>query len=113
MTAPPVVSLDATTIDALAEAVADRLRDETPVVAELVDAAEIARRFNVSRDWVYANADDLGAVRLGDGPRGRLRFDPAVVGERLGAENSPRVPSVCPRRSRGTTAALLPIRGRD
>jgi hypothetical protein len=30
---------------------------------------------NVSLDYVYARAADLGAMRLGDGPKARLRFD--------------------------------------
>lgn len=39
-----------------------------------VDAAYLADRLGVERDWIYAHADALGAIRLG-GPRGRLRFD--------------------------------------
>ncbi len=41
----------------------------------LVDAAVVASELGVSRRWVYENADELGAVRLGDGVRGRLRFN--------------------------------------
>jgi hypothetical protein len=40
----------------------------------LVDAATVAELFSVDRDWVYAHARELGAIRLG-GERGRLRFD--------------------------------------
>ena len=29
----------------------------------------------LSRDWVYAHAEELGEQRIGDGPRGRLRVD--------------------------------------
>lgn len=42
--------------------------------ARYVDAALVARKLGVDRDWVYAHARELGGVRLG-GPRGRLRFD--------------------------------------
>jgi hypothetical protein len=42
----------------------------------LLTAAQVAARFNVDRGWVYAHAEQLGVVRLGDGPRPRLRFDP-------------------------------------
>ena len=69
-------------IEAVATRVADLLRTGQ-ASAELVDATEIARRFGVSRDFVYDHADDLGAVRLGDGPKARLRFDPAKVGRAL------------------------------
>lgn len=41
----------------------------------LLDASELARRLGVSRAWVYENAERLGAVSLGEGPRARLRFD--------------------------------------
>jgi hypothetical protein len=48
----------------------------------LLTAADVARRFSVTRSWVYAHARELGVVRIGDGPRPRLRFDPAVVAQR-------------------------------
>jgi hypothetical protein len=48
----------------------------------LVDAATVAQMFGVERDWVYAHAAELGAIRLG-GERGRLRFDLEVLSERM------------------------------
>ena len=48
-------------------------------VAPLVDANELARLLSVSRDYVYEHADELGALRLSNGPRARLRFDPDVA----------------------------------
>lgn len=69
-------------VAAIASAVAERLAAPARGPA-LVDAAEIARRFNVSTDFVYSHADQLGAVRLGDGPRPRIRFDPQLVAEKL------------------------------
>lgn len=107
------VRLDPATIAALADAVAERLRGEHLRPTELVDAVEIARRFGVSRDYVYDHAGDLGAVRLGDGPRARLRFDPATVAERLKPE-APEATRAHPRRrprSKSGSADLLPIRG--
>jgi hypothetical protein len=47
--------------------------------AELIDAAELARRLGIARSTVYANARRYGAIRLGDGPRAPLRFDYAAV----------------------------------
>jgi hypothetical protein len=52
------------------------MRDEP-----LLTAAEVATRFSVDRSWVYAHARELGVVRIGDGPRPRLRFDPAVISQ--------------------------------
>lgn len=104
------IQLDEASIEAVAARVADLLRGED-MSAELVDAGEVARRFNVSRDFVYGHADDLGAVRLGDGPRARLRFDPATVAERLSAPaHSPARPRRERQRRRRTEDTLLPIR---
>ena len=97
-------------IEAVAARVADLLQPG-PATVELVDAAEIARRFGVSRDFVYGHANDFGVVRLGEGPRARLRFDPAKVRERLGAADQPAPSSRSPRRKR-RSSNLLPVRGR-
>lgn len=112
-------------LEALADLVAERvtaaLRDRPPADrAELVDAAEIARRFHVSRDTVYALADELGAIRLGDGPRPRLRFDAervaAALAERASTtlrSSEQKPPAARPRRRRpaGADVDLLPIKG--
>lgn len=47
-------------------------------------AAEVSRLWRIRRRWVYEHSDELGARRLGQGPRPRLRFDPEEVAERLG-----------------------------
>lgn len=49
-------------------------RPETPPL-RLVDAVTLAGALGVDRSYIYAHADELGAVRLGDGPKSRLRFD--------------------------------------
>jgi hypothetical protein len=61
-------------VDAIAERVADLLRSEPPH-GRLVDAATLADELSVDRSYVYAHADELGAVRLGGGSKPRLRFD--------------------------------------
>lgn len=76
----------------------------------LIDAIEAASRLGVSRDWVYAHADELGAQRLGSGSRARLRFDP----ERVGAFGRAQTTTQAPRRAAGRPstahkAELLPI----
>jgi len=77
-----VVQLDPASIEAVARRVADLMRDQE-IGSDLVDATEVARRFGVSRDYVYEHADKLGATRLGNGSRARLRFDLVTVRERL------------------------------
>jgi hypothetical protein len=88
--APSLVRLDDHTIDALARRVAVLIGPSAPTSTPsgevrggspggLLSAAQVAERFNVDRDWVYAHADQLGARRLGTGPKPRLRFDPGEV----------------------------------
>jgi len=101
--------------DQVAERVAERLRQDG-TVASMVSAAEVARRFGISRDYIYDHADELGAVRLGDGPRARLRFDSTKVAARLAKPASPpssanrkttRTPRRHPRPAR--RVPLLPV----
>ena len=56
-----------------------------------VDAGDLARMLGIERDWVYAHARELGAIRLG-GPRGRLRFDVARVSDALGGTDAAESP---------------------
>jgi hypothetical protein len=69
---------------------------------ELWTARRLAAHYAVGVHFIYAHADELGAIRLGAGPRPRLRFDPAVVRERWASVNA--LPPVArPRRRRPTT----------
>jgi transposase-like protein len=77
--------------DRVAEQVVERLREDGAAVS-MVSVAEVARRFGISRDYIYDHAAELGAVRLGDGPRARLRLDPAKVAARLSKSASPSPP---------------------
>jgi hypothetical protein len=78
--APALTERELLLADAIAERVAGLLSaDEDPAGLRLVSAAEVARELNVGRQWVYEHAEELGARRLGDGPRGRLRFDLETV----------------------------------
>ena len=117
-------------LELLAELVADGLAERLerlerpPAAGRLLTAAEVAVRLGVRRDLVYARAGELGAVRIGDGPRPRLRFDPAAVDAALSREGSrgsqqPEEPAATEgrrrrrRRSTPTSVQLLRIRGRE
>jgi hypothetical protein len=107
--------LDDRVIEAIARRVTDLLRQDPASMPEggLVSAAEIARRFGVSRAWVYENADRLGAVRLGRGERPRLRFDPRLVEQRLDSTDegaSPRPQRVPDDGGAIAQADLIPLR---
>jgi hypothetical protein len=62
-------------VEAVAQRVAELLRRDLAQSPRLLTPSEVAEQFAVSRTWVYEHADELGAVRLGAGPRARLRFD--------------------------------------
>lgn len=70
----------------------------------LVDAAALAAELGTSRDWVYEHADELGALRLGNGPKARLRFDPIVARAALACYGSER--SQAPNMSAGAVSEL-------
>ena len=59
----------------VAELVDDRIREPF----RLLDTKTVARMLAVSEEWVRAHAAELGAVRVGNGPKGALRFDAARV----------------------------------
>jgi hypothetical protein len=88
----------------------------------LLTPAQLAEWLQVDRSYVYAHADELGAIRLGAGKRARLRFDLEEVRRRLPCSTSrgaddPGNPAPEPIRRRrrtralGTNVPLLPIRG--
>jgi hypothetical protein len=60
--------------DATARKVLDLVADPGRTFG-LVDARELAKELAVSLDYVYAHAVELGAMRLGSGPKARIRFD--------------------------------------
>ena len=84
-----------------------------------MDASELARHLGVTRAWVYQHAGELGAVRVGSGPRARMRFDVQSAKEALGAGERltparPRTAKTRPPSSpAGRSAPLLPITPRQ
>ena len=108
-------------VEAVAERVVVLLGDNR--AGALVDAQTLAARLGVTRDTVYGHAVELGGQRIGEGPRGRLRFDPDRALEawtaRCASETSdaPTLPAtVGAKRSRrrarsDSEVRLLSIRG--
>lgn len=114
------IKLDAETVEAIARRAVELLDARVLQKRELVDAAELARRFGIERSWVYTHAIELGAVKLGSGPKPRLRFDPEIaarvlrkVGDRSAADPPARSGKRAgqPYVSGGSGVRLLPIRG--
>ncbi len=110
----------------LVEAIADRVAEllhPPPTHGPLVDAKTLADTLGVSRDYIYAHAEELGGKRIGTGLRGRLRFD---ISSALAAwtacchsKESHRSESPVPashsasrqRQRVGSRAGLLPVKG--
>jgi hypothetical protein len=95
VTAEPASRAEIQLVDAIARRVVELLErgraraDGAGPVAEsgnaCLTASQVATRYGVSRSWVYAHQRELRAMRLGDGPRARLRFDPGIVAEAIAA----------------------------
>lgn len=84
-----LLNLNAAAIEQIAQRVVELLREDNQTgPGRYVDAATLASELGVERDWVYAHAEELGALRLG-GPNGRLRFDLLEVLEQLRSGEQP------------------------
>ncbi len=129
MSRSDAANYDDDALDRLADLLVDRLAVRLgglmpDQVEPLVDATEIARLHGKTRWWVYQHAGELGAVRLGSGPRPRLGFSPARVAGALRKISEPEPPAPSPRarpqrarrRPTGRTPAgaeLLRVRNHD
>lgn len=115
------MTLDPEQLEQLADLVAERV--SLPAArSPLVGVREVAAYLAVDPSWVYAHAAELGARRLGSGPRAPLRFSLADVDAGLSlcppcsesrrAEVTANAASRRRRRNRsGTSVTLLPVRG--
>jgi|SRR6266851_3088260 len=112
MEAHPELELDDRVIDAIARRVVKLLQRPSDV-AEWLTAEQVARRYNVSRRWVYDHAHELGAQRLGRGTRARLRFSARTIQRYMAPPADTPVPQAQGRPSdrAGRGLSLLPIDG--
>ena len=114
--APAIAELSAQCIEAIATRVIELLDEHAQHALHpesLVNVGELARRTGLSRTWIYEHSRELGAIRLGGGPRARLRFNPDTV-KRLLEREAPQPKAAPPTRRRRpirpmTTIGLLPI----
>jgi hypothetical protein len=115
------IKLDPDTVEKIARRVLELLEQRGLQKRDLVDAAELARRFGIERTWVYSHAIELGAVKLGNGAKPRLRFDPEVAARVLRRVDGKPVADPPPRsgkragqppRRAGSDVRLLPVRDR-
>lgn len=90
MAAESATVAEARLVDAIARRVVEllegsRARADAGAASACLTVSQVAARYRVSRSWVYGHQRELGAMRLGEGPRARLRFDPQVVADAIAA----------------------------
>lgn len=73
-----------------------------------LDAKQVAELLGVERDWVYEHAEELGALKIGTGPRPRLRFPPQIP-DAQGRNRTSAEPSGQPAKRRSKPGGLIPI----
>jgi hypothetical protein len=84
---------------------------DPPVAPALLSAAQVSAWWGVDRNWVYDHADDLGVIRLGNGKRPRLRFDPEHVQRALRKPSGNEANPTGSPMNKEKSPRLLPIRG--
>jgi hypothetical protein len=99
---------------AIAAAIADVLAGRGLVVyagpggsARVLNAREVSQLLGRSTQWVYAHATELGAIRMGNGPKARIGFDLATSSAipRAADGCASRCPSPPGRSSRWTSSS--------
>jgi hypothetical protein len=121
MAVPQALQLDPTLIDEIADRLGDvivqrvveAIRAEGIIpqanpTTSWLDAKEVADGLGVERDWVYEHADELGASRIGTGPRPRLRFPSRILDPENRNRPSAGAASEPPKR-RVKPSGLIPI----
>ena len=110
------MTLDRADLEAIAQLVGEQLPGALP--PRLLRAEEVAERLGVERSWVYEHARELGARRLGDGSKPRLRFawaDVLAAFPREPSKGSDRPQTGIARRLRRArsrpSVPLVPVRG--
>lgn len=98
----------------------DRERQRVSEPTGMLTVSELAQHLHLNRAWVYEHADELGAIRLGDGPKARLRFDLHTAKTALGRHQAGQAPVPAGSKTRRPTrpsatddAQLLEVRRRD
>jgi hypothetical protein len=94
--------------------------DEARQELGMLTVAQLAQHLHLNRAWVYQHADELGAIRIGSGPKARIRFDLHTTTQALRqhqpgktqgpATPKPRKPRRSPASPYRTDAPLLEIR---
>ena len=85
---------------------------ETGTDSAYLTVSQVAVHYRVSRSWVYAHQRELGAIRLGEGPRAGLRFNARIVADAIAAIDRRDEPARTDRRSCATASLTCSSRPR-
>ena len=77
-------------IERIAQRTAELVAGANGGSCRIVDVATVARELGVSVDYVYEHQRELGAMRLGRGPKASLRFDLAAIMAHFDHPTNPR-----------------------
>lgn len=67
-------------VERIARRVAELIREDDQM---LLTAEQAAKRLGRGRQWVYEHAAEIGAARLGDGPKARLGIPAGAIARYL------------------------------
>jgi hypothetical protein len=109
------IDLHPRTVEQIAQRVAQLLRqDQLTTLANpahqdtsLLTVKELARHFKLNPAWVYEHAQELGAIRTGNGPKARMRFNLHTATQALQQHHQPATP---PSPARPRSSRLGPYR---
>jgi hypothetical protein len=120
---PQAVEQVASRVAQLLQRQQQRERSRTSEPTGMLTVSQLAQYLHLNRAWVYEHAEELGAIRVGNGPKARLRFDLHTAKAALQAQQADRGPAPASPRSRKPTrpqpspynpdAPLLEIRRRE
>jgi hypothetical protein len=86
----------------------------------MLTVSQLANHLHLNRAWVYEHADELGAIRIGSGPKARIRFDFHTATDALKQQRASRTPTLAPvkplksrRRRTPASVPLLPVHDRQ
>ena len=78
--------------------------------ARVLNAREVSKLLGRSAPWVYAHATELGAIRMGNGPKARIGFD--LAEHRAVEARQPDPPAATPASRRADDRAATRSRRR-
>jgi hypothetical protein len=123
------VELTPQAVEQIASRVAQLLRHHQPPAPASpppapawMTAKELAQHLKLNPAWVYEHAQELGAIRTGNGPKARIRFDLHTATQALKQHQREVAPAAATRPRRTppprptpypTDAPLLEIRRRE